>query len=483
MEPIALGSRRELFWDDFIIDAARTTAAPRLHHPQPREVVMTHDAPWEGDGCDFHCIVRDGRLYRMYYLAWQMLDPDATEHKTSGVTVAYAESTDGLTWAKPDLGLCEFNGSRKNNIILDQRTAAFDNFSVFKDSSPGCAPAETYKGVGVDKRDKTLWCFTSSDGVRFAKAWPMTDRGAFDTLNIALWDRHRGVYRCYIRDYHPPAAGGADPRRRNRSTGPVRDVRWMESADFRNWSVPQPLDFGDAPDYPLYTNVVQPYCRADHVFVGFPSRYVERTAWTPNYDQLPGAELRKKLVAIHPRYGLAVTDCVFMSSRDGRRWRRWDEAFMTPGIERERNWVYGDCFPAAGMIETPGSGPGAPAELSMYAPEKHWSQQPAELRRHTLRADGFASYHATYQPQRLATNPFIFSGRDLSINFATSAAGFVTVRLCAGGRVLTSCELFGDSLDRRVVFEGGEVSQLAGQPVTMEMELSDADVYSFQFMP
>ena len=242
-------------------------------------------------------------------------------------------------------------------------------------------------------------------------------------------------------------------------------------------------DFGAADDYPLYTNAAQPYYRADHVFVGFPSRYVERAEWTGNYDQLPGAELRKKLVAIHPRYGLAMTDCVFMSSRDGRRWRRWEEAFMTPGIERERNWVYGDCFPAAGMIETPGSGPGAPAELSMYAPEKHWSQQPAELRRHTLRADGFASYHATYQPQRLATNPFIFSGRDLSINFATSAAGFVTVRLCAGGRVLTSCELFGDSLDRRVVFEGGEVSQLAGQPVTMEMELSDADVYSFQFMP
>ena len=42
---------------------------------------------------------------------------------------------------------------------------------------------------------------------------------------------------------------------------------------------------------------------------------------------------------------------------------------------------------------------------------------------------------------------------------------------------------FGDNLDRRVVFEGGDVSQLTGQPVTMEMELSDADVYSFQFMP
>jgi hypothetical protein len=483
MDPISLGSRREFFWDDFLVDTARTTATPRLHHPQPQEVVMVHDAPWEGDGCDFHCIVRDKHLYRMYYLAWKMLDPDATEHKTSGITVAYAESTDGLTWAKPDLGLCEFNGSRKNNIILDQRTAAFDNFSVLKDPNPGCLPTEIYKGVGLDGRDKTLWCFTSSDGVRFTKAWPMTDRGAFDTLNIALWDRHRGRYRCYIRDLHPLTADNTDPHQRNRSTGSVRDVRWIESTDFRNWSVPQRLDFGDVPDCPLYTNVVQPYYRADHVFVGFPSRYVERTAWTPNYDQLPGAEARKKLVAISPRYGLTVTDCVFMSSRDGRRWHRWEEAFMTPGVERERNWVYGDCFPAVGMIETPSRLPGAPMDLSLYAFDNHWSQQPAELRRYTLRVDGFASYHATYKPQSLVTKPFIFSGRDLSINFASSAAGFVTVRLCADDCVLTSGELFGNSLDRRVAFEGGDVSRIAGQPVTMEMELSDADIYSFQFMP
>lgn len=483
MDPIPVRNHREFFWDDFLIDSVHTTATPRLHHPQPQEVIMVHDAPWEGDGCDFHCIVKDGNLYRMYYLAWQMLDPDATEHKTSGITVAYAESTDGLTWVKPDLGLCEFNGSRMNNIILDQRIAAFDNFSVFKDPNPDCPSTEIYKGVGVDNRDKTLWCFTSSDGIRFTKAWPMTDRGRFDTLNIALWDRRRGKYRCYIRDFHTFAANKTDPHQRNRSKGDVRDIRWMESTDFRNWTVPQRLDFGDAPDYPLYTNVVQPYYRADHVFVGFPSRYVERTDWTPNYDQLPGAERRKKLVAINPRYGLTVTDCLFMSSRDGRRWRRWEEAFMTPGVEREYNWVYGDCYPAVGMIETSTRLSGAPMELSMYAFDNHWSQMPAELRRYTLRIDGFASYHATYQPQRLVTRPFTFSGRELSINFTTSAAGFVRIRLCADDHVLTSCELFGDSLDRRVVFEGGDVSRLAEQTVTMEMEMSDADVYSFQFMP
>ena len=54
-------------------------------------------------------------------------------------------------------------------------------------------------------------------------------------------------------------------------------------------------------------------------------------------------------------------------------------------------------------------------------------------------------------------------------------------RLIGEGKALESCELFGDSLDRRVVFDGGEVAALAGTPVRLEMTMSDAEVYAFQF--
>jgi len=255
----------------------------------------------------------------------------------------------------------------------------------------------------------------------------------------------------------------------------------MTSVDFKNWTVPVPLDFGGGDDYPLYTNVVQPYYRADHIYVGFPSRYVEKKAWTPNFDQLPGVARRRQRMATSPRYGLTVTDCVFMSSRDGKTWKRWDEAFMRPGPEREYNWVYGDCYPALGLIETPGDLPHAPRELSLYAFEKHWSGEPATWRRYALRIDGFVSYRATYQPGKVTLKPIIFAGRRLSLNFSTSAAGSVVIRLYAEGRALRSCELFGDNLDRTVVFEDGDVALLAGQPVTMEIEMRDADVYSFRF--
>jgi hypothetical protein len=170
-----------------------------------------------------------------------------------------------------------------------------------------------------------------------------------------------------------------------------------------------------------------------------------------------------------------------MSSRNGTTWKRWDEAFMTPGPEHDLNWVYGDCYPAVGMIETANERPGAPNELSLYTFENHWSGIPTKLRRHTIRVDGFVSYHAPYTPGTLVTKPFIFDGPSLSINFATSAAGYLYVKLIGEDTVLESCELFGDSLDRRVVFANGDVSQLAGKPVRMEITMRDADIYSFKF--
>jgi hypothetical protein len=472
--PIAIGTRREVLWDDYLVDPGRTTAALTLHRPRAEEVVMVHDEPWEGDGCDYHCILADDGLYRLYYLGYDFNDPGAEPARpTRPIAVCYAESRDGRRWEKPRLGLCAFDGSRDNNILLDHHTAQFDNFSVFRDPRPDCPPEERYKGVGSDGADGYLWCFSSADGIRFRKAWRMTNQGRFDTLNIAFWDRHADLYRAYIRDFHDVPGDDLNAG--------VRDIRWMVSDNFRTWSVPVQLDFGDAPDYPLYTNVVQPYYRADHVLVGFPSRYVERRAWTPTFDQLPGAERRRRRMRVHPRYGLTITDCVFMCSRDGRRWQRWDEAFMTPGPERRHNWVYGDCYPSVGLIETAAALPDAAPELSLYAFENHWSGTPSAFRRYALRVDGFVSRRATYRPCTVVTKPFTYTGRRLSVNLATSAVGWVRVALVATDRRLHSVELFGDSLDRTVTFEDGEVGALAGRPVTLEFTLSDADLYSFRF--
>ena len=83
---------------------------------------MTLDRPWETATATYVTILRDDDKYRMYYQVWNGY-PDDTE----GLEVCYAESTDGINWVKPSLGLHEFEGSRDNNLLL---TGICDNFYV-----------------------------------------------------------------------------------------------------------------------------------------------------------------------------------------------------------------------------------------------------------------------------------------------------------------------------------------------------------------
>ena len=155
---------------------------------------------------------------------------------------------------------------------------------------------------------------------------------------------------------------------------------------------------------------------------------------------------------------------------------------MRPEIENGRNWVYGDCYPARGFAVTKSPFQGAPDELSMYVFTNHWMGIPSTLDRYTIRMDGFASLHAGAKEKTALTKYFTFAGSELFINFATSAMGYIHITLCDNeGNECRSCELFGNSLDRRVHFEGGELATLAGKPVRMSLRMRDADLYSLQF--
>ena len=57
---------------------------------------------------------RDGAVYRMYSRgANDVYTPDSYR-STHREVYCYAESKDGIRWTRPDLGLFEFNGSKKN---------------------------------------------------------------------------------------------------------------------------------------------------------------------------------------------------------------------------------------------------------------------------------------------------------------------------------------------------------------------------------
>jgi hypothetical protein len=111
------------------------------------------------------------------------------------------------------------------------------------------------------------------------------------------------------------------------------------------------------------------------------------------------------------------------------------------------------------------------------------------FRRFTLRLDGFASVHAGADPGELITRPLRFAGKELVVNYSTSAGGSVRVEIqdAAGmpipGYVLDDCpEIIGDEIERKVRWKGGsDVGSLAGRPVRLRFLMRDADLYSLRF--
>jgi hypothetical protein len=383
--------------------------------------------------------------------------------------VAYAESEDGLTWRKPDLGLYPFQGSSHNNICcLD----VIDNFTPFIDTRPDCPPDARYKAVG--SHHGGLVAHASPDGIHWRRLQdaPILTRGAFDSQNTAFWDEVRQEYRVYFRDFHEG----------------VRDIRTATSQDFRTWTEPARLAFpAGTPDEALYTNGISPYYRGQHLYLGFPTRYVERD-WSTSLRALPDLTHRELRAAVEQRIGTALTDGLVMAGHDGRTFHRWDTAFLRSGPERPGTWVYGDNYPAYGLVETASQLPGAPREMSFYLPENYWFRT-VKLRRYTLRVDGFVAARASLSGGDLVTRPLTFAGNTLSLNFATSAAGSVRVELQDAdgtplpGLSLDDCdELFGDTLERRVTWRGSsEVSAASGRAVRLRFHLRDADLFAFQF--
>ena len=219
------------------------------------------------------------------------------------------------------------------------------------------------------------------------------------------------------------------------------------------------------------------------MFLGFPTRYCDRYEETASFPYLPDREHRERYIKLAGRTGTVMTDTCIMTSRDGVNFRRTDESFMTPGPERGNNWYYGDGYLCHGMTQTPSPIPGEPEELSVYMPVNYRAGS-VVLRRYAVRIDGFFSWNCGFTGGKVITKPITFTGDSLTMNFATSALGYVRVRILdESGNAMDGYDSgnhFGDSLDRPVAFEQ-PLSNLSGKPVRLEFTLKDADLYSFQF--
>ncbi len=483
-EVVEIGSRLELMVDEFLIDSMSEDCRLQLHRPVRQEIVLETDAPWEGNASGYQSVFKDGDLYRMYYRGCHYLHsgPPAQVIEDHPWYLCYAESDDGITWRKPELGLVEFNGSVANNIIVAPESLTEiggdpAHTAVFKDANPNCPDDEKYKIVILGNKPHGLYALKSGDGIHFSlmSTEPIITEGAFDSQNLAFWDPVREEYR----EYHRGFKAGR------------RDIMTATSQDFLNFPAPEWLAYPDAPPQQLYTNQIQPYYRAPHIFMGFPMRYTDR-GWSGPMLDLPGLDERVIRGKSHPRYATTVTDAVFMTSRDGLNFKRWPEAFIRPGPKNRGSWVYGDNFVFWGMVETASHIADTPNDLSLYATEGYWEGPGTSTRRFTMRIDGFVSAYAPFSGGEFVTKPLIFDGGNLTLNVETSGPGSVQVEIQEAdgtpidGYTLDECPpIFCDDLRHTVrwEYEGGDVRALAGKPVRLRFALKDADLYAFQFVP
>ncbi|MFW5803237.1 MAG: carbohydrate-binding family 9-like protein [Verrucomicrobiota bacterium] len=441
-DPYPLDDRIEPLLDDGLIDRLKGDAKQRMHRPVPREVVLRTDEPWEGNTCGYFTIFRDDEKYRMYYRGSQ--HGGGKSHRQ---VVCYAESDDGIDWRKPNLGVVEFNGSKKNNIVWDG--IGRHAFVPFKDPNPDAAADAKYKAIGPEYKEG-LYIFKSADGIHWQlmRDEPVITKGAFDSQNLAFWDAHEGKYRAYFRDFRDE----------------MRDIRTATSEDFVNWSEPEWLQYPGSEKEQLYTNQIIPHPRAPHLLIGFPTRLL------PDRGDL--------------------TEGLLMSSRDRVNFHRRPEALVPPGPGAGK-WQNRSNYIWHGLVETESHLEGAPPEWSIYVNEGYYKGEDTRIRHYTIRKDGFVSVGAPMGGGELITKTITFDGDRLVLNTATSAAGSVRVEIQtpAGepieGFALDDCPpIYGDSLDRVVQWKGGgDVSDLAGQPIRLRLELKDADVFSFRFIP
>lgn len=429
-----IGSRRELFVDDFLIDKLNGVSQ-RLHKPIAQDVAITCDAAWEGNTSAYFTLLSDGGLFRMYYRASHF--DESLKKASHPEFTAYAESRDGVHFTKPKLGLIEFAGTKDNNLILSGEGT--HNFAPFIDNNPACPADARFKALAGNT--KGLKAYQSADGVRWSlvQEQPVITDGNFDSQNLALWHPGQKRYLAYHR----------------KANNKVRDIMVSTSTDFVKWSAPKYLSYGDAPVEHLYTNAIRVYDRAPQLMIGFPTRFQPKTE------------------QVEP---------IFMSSRDGMSFKRWPEELIPITAPANRDGNRSNYMTNA-LLQLPGK----PAELSLYATEAYYKGPGSRVRRFSLRTDGFVSLHADEKVGEMISKTLTFTGNKLHVNFVTTAHGQVRFELQdANGKALpgfatSDCQpLKGDSIDEVVKWTGA-LDQLQNVPVRLRIVMEQADVYAVQF--
>jgi hypothetical protein len=494
---LALGSQRQLFVDKSFINSLSGGASLVLQHPQVADASLIQNKPWEGSWGEGESTVDDNGHYFMYY----QCGPDTTDGNDNlgtPVNVCVVESTDGITWNRPDLGQVSFDGSTNNNILsIPDQADVGTQFYPFIDTNPAAPANQRFKAVAggnvsYQKADGTTWIrglylMVSADGIHWTEYstkpfLPDVEQqdsngnyitlGSYDSLNTMSYDATLQEYVCYYRLWTP------EP-----TTNPSAQYRWVgisTSKDLKTWTPwGKAMGYGGQPQQ-WYFGDTFPYYRAPQTYVAMPSEYV-------NTASLPLSGLfQNPVTAGHGTR--SATHFAVVGSNGTSYDRSLDptDRWITTGLDNPAPLQFGpgqqgypDWAGRLGLNVVPTG----PTQMSMYL------EQPGRVVRYTLRTDGFVALNAGTGGGEMESKPFTFSGKALEVNYQALSGGSLRVELeTANGKAIPGLDLShsvpmtGNQISQTVSWTSGDnVSALAGATVRVKFVLNNVNVYSMAF--
>ncbi len=478
--PIEFGSQKMVFCDWWFIDAgyglAFTEAQQQANNSRPMfmpygvrlrvakpaltpQAVIAPDIPTDGISMGAYCtMLKDGGKYRLWYESYQPLTRGDEDAK-----ICYAESDDGFTWKKPNVGIFEYEGLKNNNLIYNNGHGA----SIFID--PTAKPDERYKMIHLDRvplqlvNGKQMNAFVfgavSPDGIHWKRLPKPLIKHTSDTQSVAEYDPVLRKYVAYLRGWDPQTRAGYGGRRM---------IVRTESAEFGNFPEPSmvhALGPEDPPDADVYTNAYQQWPGAGKAYLMTPAIYHRST---------DNVDLR-----------LAV-------SHDGTRWHFPDrEQFIAagePGSGYEGT-IYagrGTVPIGKGMWAFPVARYKRTHNTAFHASAEHPHQGGLWLA--MLREDGYITLEAETQGE-CWTQPATFTGSRLLINSWGVTGARVAIELTDAdgkpfpGYALADCDgLSGEHLWSPMTWKGNaEVSALQGKLMRIRFSLNRVRLHAFQF--
>jgi hypothetical protein len=484
--PHKLGGNKHLFIDDWLT-AEKHNVVLTVNPPERKGLALIADKPWERGGLTSYANVLWDHLakeYRMYYV------PIVVQGGQRWC-LALASSRDGITWEKPELGVIERDGTKKNNIVIEMQREG----TVIID--PHAPPQRQYAFLSSDRDGMVL--FTSPDGVHFTQHPQRLSPHHSDSQLSSFWDDQRQKYVHYFKVAH---GGGEDwyksPQIRINPNIPFpqseplgRSVARFETSSMDEpWQGPFTVvmarDNDDPPGTDLYTNSCVKYALTPDVYFAFPTPYY-------HYNHPGRSYLNEPALKLGGKTNDGSLDTQLAVSRDGIFWTRYRTPYVPVHHEQGLYFPVNMIFPGllyhedridqfyAGYTFTHGD-TGARTRLQ--------GRELGGYLRVSQRIDGFVSADFAYTGGRLVTRPFIFEGARLWLNVNTSASGEGRVAILdeAGqaipGFTIDDCRFInGDYLAKMVSWKDGaaDTSALAGRPVRLAFEMRGTKLYSFWF--